>query len=168
MHKFARQVFETNNVDNCSRYCQSPASDGLMSTVGIGGDAGTIKDIAAAGLVILVGCSPAEGHPVLASKIKRAHKLHGQKLIIVDLRKHEMAERSDLFIRPKQGTDFVWLSAVTKYMIDQGWHDESFIKEHVNQYDEFLSLMEHIHLKNCRKDYWHFKRELNSNGRNNS
>jgi predicted molibdopterin-dependent oxidoreductase YjgC len=30
--------------------------------------------------------------------VKRAHKLHGQKLIVADLRRNEMAERSDLFI----------------------------------------------------------------------
>src|SRR5699024_7269563 len=54
MQKLARQQFETNNVDNCSRYCQSPATDGLMRTVGMGGDAGTIKDIAKAGLVIII------------------------------------------------------------------------------------------------------------------
>ncbi|WP_322924103.1 formate dehydrogenase subunit alpha [Paenibacillus campi] len=141
IQKLARQVFQTNNVDNCSRYCQSPASDGLMSTVGIGGDAGTIKDIAAAGLVILIGCAPADGHPVLATRIKRAHKLHGQKLIVADLRKHEMAERSDLFIRPQQGTDFVWITAITNYMIEQGWHQPAFIEQHVNQYDDYLKLI---------------------------
>jgi formate dehydrogenase major subunit len=141
VQKLSRQVFGTNNVDNCSRYCQSPASWGLQQTGGIGGDSGTIKDIAGAGLVLLVGCAPAEGHPVLATRIKRAHKLHGQKLITVDVRKHEMAERADLFVRPKQGTDYVWLSAVTKYMIDKGWHDEMFIRNHVNQYEEFLRMI---------------------------
>ncbi len=49
--KLARQIYGTNNVDNCSRYCQSPATDGLFRTVGMGGDAGTVKDIAEAGLV---------------------------------------------------------------------------------------------------------------------
>lgn len=142
IQKLARQVFGTNNVDNCSRYCQSPASWGLQQTGGIGGDSGTIQDIAGAGLVMLVGCAPAEGHPVLATRIKRAQKLHGQKLITVDVRRHEMGDRADLFIRPKQGTDYVWLSAITKYMIDQGWHDEKFITEHVNHYDEFLEMME--------------------------
>ncbi|MDN4618888.1 formate dehydrogenase subunit alpha [Paenibacillus sp. PsM32] len=142
IQKLARQVFETNNVDNCSRYCQSPASDGLMSTVGIGGDAGTIKDIAAAGLVILIGCSPAEGHPVLATRIKRAHKLHGQQLVVADLRKHEMAERADLFIRPQQGTDFVWITAIMNYMVEQGWHAADFIQQHVNQFDEYLKASE--------------------------
>jgi formate dehydrogenase major subunit len=147
MQKLARQVFQTNNVDNCSRYCQSPASWGLQYTGGIGGDSGTIKDIAKAGLVMLVGCAPGEGHPVLATRIKRAHKLHGQKLISVDLRKHEMAERADLFIRPKQGTDYVWLSAVAKYIIEQNWHDAKFIEEHVNFYPEYLKLLERFTLE---------------------
>ena len=40
MQKLSRQVIGTNNVDNCSRYCQTPATKGLVRTVGIGGDAG--------------------------------------------------------------------------------------------------------------------------------
>ncbi len=48
-----------------------------------------------------------------------------------------MAERSDLFISPKQGTDQVWLMAVTKYMIDQGWHDQAFIDENVNYFEDY-------------------------------
>ncbi len=151
MQKLARQVFGTNNVDNCSRYCQSPATDGLFRTVGMGGDAGTIQDIAKAGLVIIVGANPAEGHPVLATRVKRAHKLHGQKLIVADLRKNEMAERSDLFIRPRQGTDQVWLMAVTKYMIDQGWHDQAFINENVNFFEEYKQSLETYTLEYAEK-----------------
>src|SRR5699024_7730424 len=45
MQKFARQIIGTNNVDNCSRYCQSPATKGLFRTVGYGGDSGSIDDI---------------------------------------------------------------------------------------------------------------------------
>ncbi|MEC1416884.1 formate dehydrogenase subunit alpha [Bacillus haynesii] len=151
MQKLARQVFDTNNVDNCSRYCQSPATDGLFRTVGMGGDAGTIRDIAKAGLVIIVGANPAEGHPVLATRVKRAHKLHGQKLIVADLRKNEMAERSDLFIRPRQGTDQVWLMAVTKYMIDKGWHDQKFIEENVNFFEEYKQSLETYTLEYAEK-----------------
>nr|WP_177177395.1 formate dehydrogenase subunit alpha [Bacillus sp. MUM 116] len=151
MQKLARQVFETNNVDNCSRYCQSPATDGLFRTVGMGGDAGTIKDIAKAGLVIIIGANPAEGHPVLATRVKRAHKLHGQKLIVADLRKNEMAERSDIFISPKQGTDQVWLMSVTKYLIDQGWHDQNFIDENVNFFDDFKTVLDKYTLEYAEK-----------------
>lgn len=92
--------------------------------------------------MLIVGANPAEGHPVLATRVKRAHKLHGQKLIVADLRRNEMAERSDLFISPKQGTDQVWLMAVTKYMIDQGWHDQAFIDENVNYFDDYKETLE--------------------------
>jgi formate dehydrogenase major subunit len=53
--KFARAIMQSNNVDNCSRYCQSPATAGLMRTVGLGGDTGTIYDIANSDLVIIIG-----------------------------------------------------------------------------------------------------------------
>src|SRR5699024_6030325 len=42
MQKFARQIIGTNNIDNCSRYCQTPATQGLFRTVGHGGDSGSI------------------------------------------------------------------------------------------------------------------------------
>ncbi|HEU5140710.1 MAG TPA: molybdopterin-dependent oxidoreductase, partial [Bacillales bacterium] len=88
------------------------------------------------------GSNTAESHPVLASKIKRAQKLNGHKLIVSDLRKHEMAERADLFIRPKPGTDLVWLSAVTKYILDQGWEAKAFLRDHVNDYDDYVKSLE--------------------------
>ncbi|MCK6259105.1 formate dehydrogenase subunit alpha [Fictibacillus sp. KIGAM418] len=142
IQKLARQVIGTNNIDNCSRYCQSPATMGLQRTVGYGGDAGSMEDLENAELVIIVGSNTAEAHPVLASKIKRAHKLFGQKLIVADLRKHEMAERADLYIHPNPGTDLVWLSAVTKYIIDQGWHDKEFLSGKVNGYADYLESLQ--------------------------
>ncbi|MDX6577431.1 MAG: formate dehydrogenase major subunit, partial [Blastocatellia bacterium] len=52
MQKLARAVVGTNNIDNCSRYCQAPATVGLFRTVGYGGDSGSITDIAQADLVL--------------------------------------------------------------------------------------------------------------------
>ena len=49
MQKLARAVIGTNNMDNCSRYCQAPATMGLFRTVGYGGDSGSISDIEQAG-----------------------------------------------------------------------------------------------------------------------
>src|SRR6202046_4049607 len=131
MQKLARAVIGTNNMDNCSRYCQAPATQGLFRTVGIGGDSGSIRDIENAGLVLIIGSNTAESHPVLATRVKRAHKLRGQKLIVADLREHEMARRADLFIRPNPGTDLVWLSAITRYILDQGLERAAFISQWV-------------------------------------
>jgi formate dehydrogenase major subunit len=79
VQKLARVVFGTNNVDNCARYCQSPATTALARTVGYGGDSGTMRDIELADVVLIVGSHTATSHPVLAAHIKRQHKLRGQK-----------------------------------------------------------------------------------------
>ena len=142
MQKLSRAVIGTNNMDNCSRYCQAPATQGLFRTVGIGGDSGSIRDIENAGLVLIIGSNTAESHPVLATRVKRAHKLRHQKLIVADLREHEMAKRADLFFRPKPGTDMVWLSAVSRYLLDNGMADTKFLNKWVNGLDEYKKSLE--------------------------
>jgi formate dehydrogenase major subunit len=137
MQKLARAVIGTNNVDNCSRYCQAPATTGLFRTVGYGGDSGSITDIEQADLVLIIGSNTAESHPVLATRVKRAHKLHGQKLIVADLREHEMARRADLLLQPRPGTDLVWLSAVTRYILDESLADCEFLSHWTNGLDEY-------------------------------
>ncbi len=142
MQKLARAVIGTNNIDNCSRYCQTPATMGLQRTVKLGGDAGSISDIESAGLVLIIGSNTAESHPVLATRVKRSHKLHGQRLIVADLRKHEMAERADLFIRPNPSTDPVWINAVARYLIDHNLHKQEFVTQWVNKFDEYERSLE--------------------------
>ncbi len=142
MQKLARAVIGTNNMDNCSRYCQAPATEGLFRTVGYGGDSGSIKDIENAGLVLIIGSNTAEAHPVLATRVKQAHKLRGQKLIVADLRKHEMAERADIFFQPKPGSDIAWLSAITKYILDNGLEKTEFLDKWVNGRDEYYKSLE--------------------------
>jgi formate dehydrogenase major subunit len=137
MQKLSRAVIGTNNMDNCSRYCQAPATVGLFRTVGYGGDSGSIKDIENASLVLIVGSNTAESHPVLATRVKQAHKLRGQKLIVSDLRKNEMAERADIFLHPKPGTDLIWLSAISRYILDNGLAKTAFLEQWVNGLEEY-------------------------------
>jgi len=142
MQKFARAVIGTNNVDNCSRYCQAPATVGLFRTVGYAGDAGSIMDIGSSALVVIVGANTAESHPVLATRIKRAHKLHGQRLIVADPRRNEMAERADIHFRPRPGTDLIWISAITRYMFDKGHAKMDFLDRWVNGAEEYRKSLE--------------------------
>jgi formate dehydrogenase major subunit len=142
MQKLARAVIGTNNMDNCSRYCQAPATTGLFRTVGYGGDSGSISDIERAGLVLIIGSNTAESHPVLATRVKRSHKLRGQKLIVSDLRENEMARRADVFLHPRPSTDLFWLSAVTRYIFDNGLAKQSFIDKWVNNAEEYKKSLE--------------------------
>ena len=147
MQKLARAVIGTNNIDNCSRYCQTPATMGLSRTVKYGGDSGSIADIEKAALVVVIGSNTSESHPVLATRIKRSHKHRGQRLIVADLRKHEMAERADIFFRPKPSTDAVWLNSIAKYILDQGWHKQQFVAKWVNGFEDYKKSLESYSLE---------------------
>jgi formate dehydrogenase major subunit len=147
MQKLARAVIGTNNMDNCSRYCQAPATTGLFRTVGYGGDSGSISDIEKAGLVLIIGSNTAESHPVLATRVKRAHKLRGQKLIVSDLRENEMARRADVFLHPRPGTDLFWLSAVTRYIFDNGLAKQAFVDKWVNGAEAYIKSLESFTLE---------------------
>lgn len=151
MQKLARAVVGTNNVDNCARYCQNPATMGLQRTVGYGGDSGSIADIERAGLVLIIGANPAENHPVLATRVKRSHKFRGQRLIVADLRKHEMAERADIFFRPNPSTDSVWLNGIAKYILDHNLHQPKFIEQWVNQFEEYKKSLEPFTLEHTER-----------------
>src|ERR1700687_1378908 len=142
LQKLARAIIGTNNVDNCSRYCQSPATVGLFRPVGYGGASGSLSHMEKADLVIIVGSNTAESHPVIATRVKSSHKLEGQKLIVSDLREHEMARRADLFLHPKPGTDLVWLSAISRYLLDNGLANTKFLEQWANGLAEYRKSLE--------------------------
>ncbi len=137
MQKLARAVAGTNNIDNCSRYCQSPATAGLFRTMGYGGDSGSISDLQQADLILFIGSNTAESHPVIATRLRQAQKHKGQQHIVMDVRRHDMADGADIFIQPHPGTDLVCLNAFSRFIVDQGLHDAGFIEEKVNGFDAF-------------------------------
>lgn len=144
--KLARQVLGTHNTDNCSRYCQAPATQGLWRTVGYGGDSGSISDIERAALVLTVGTNTSDSHPVIASRIRRAQKLNGQKLVVADLRRHELAQRADVFLQPKPGTDLIWLTAMTRFILEEGLADQAFLTENVNGLADYTQSLDQFTL----------------------
>jgi formate dehydrogenase major subunit len=48
-----------------------------------------------------------------------------------------MAERADIHFRPRPGTDLVWLSAMTRYMFDNGHTKLEFLDKWVNGVEEY-------------------------------
>lgn len=62
-----------------------------------------------------------------------------------------MAERADLFLRPKPGTDLVWLSAVTKYIFDQGWENREFLDKWVKDVETYKASLDKFTLEYAEK-----------------
>ena len=110
--------------------------------MGYGGDSGSISDIEKADLVLIIGSNTAESHPVIATRVKSSHKLNGQKLIVSDLREHEMAQARGSLPASQAGTDLFWLNAISRYLLDNGLAHTKFIDQWVNGLDEYRKSLE--------------------------
>lgn len=69
-------------------------------------------------------------------------KKRGMKILTVDPRKSELAKRADIHISAKPGMDSAILACLIKQIIEQGWIDESFIRENVDGLKELKAAVE--------------------------
>ncbi len=71
-------------------------------------------------------------HPLKRIKEARAR---GMKLIVVDPRRTETAEYADVFLQPLPGYDAAILAAIIRIILDEGWQDADFCRQHVGDLD---------------------------------
>ena len=101
------------------------------------------RDIEQADLVLIIGSNTAESHPVLATRVKRAHKLRGQKLIVSDLREaRDGAARRSLPPSRSRARTWSGCRAVTRYIFDNGLAKADFLKHWVNGVEEYSKSLE--------------------------
>ena len=79
--------------------------------------------------MVTIGSNTAESHPVLATRVKRAHKLNGQKLIVADIRKHEMATSRGYFHSAATLHGHCMALAVARYIIESGLQKTDFVND---------------------------------------
>lgn len=65
----------------------------------------------------------------------------GGRLIVVDPRRTETAERAELLIQPRPGTDGALALGVAHLLVKNGWVDEDFVGRHVQGYEEYRELV---------------------------
>ena len=93
-------------------------------------------DLANARLVVLWGKNAAE------TNVHQMEFLHqaldrGAEIVVIDPRRTETAERASLHLRPRPGTDGAIALAVAHRLIERGWVDEPFVRDHVLGYEAF-------------------------------
>ena len=93
-------------------------------------------DLAAARLVVLWGKNAAETNIHQMVFVDKALEAGG-KLVVIDPRRTETAERADLLIQPRPGTDGAIALAVAHLLIADDAVDHPFIERHVHGYEEF-------------------------------
>ncbi|WP_428212952.1 formate dehydrogenase subunit alpha [Enterococcus faecalis] len=127
--KMVRAAFGTNNVDNCARVCHSASVHGLAQTLGSGAMTNPIADITEdVDMILLVGSSPEEAHPVIGAQIRQAIQ-RGTQVVVVDPRKINLVKDSALHLQVQAGTNVAFANGMMHVILKEGLADRHFIEE---------------------------------------
>lgn len=127
--KLAKGFLRTVHIESNSRLCMASAGTGFKQSLGADGPPGSYTDFDRADLFFVTGANMADCHPILFLRMADRLKA-GAKLIVVDPRRTATAERADLFLQIKSGTDLALLNGLLHLLVQGGDIDEEFIAEH--------------------------------------
>jgi anaerobic selenocysteine-containing dehydrogenase len=102
-----------------------------VGSVATGSAGGAMADIAQAGCLILWGYNPSFSRLTHATATVEALK-RGMKLIVVDPRNVGLANKADLWLRVRPGTDGALALGLANLMLERGWYDRGFVREWTN------------------------------------
>ena len=145
--RFARTVLETNNLDNGSSLYHAAARRGFSEAIGFPGINYPLEDLSCTDLIMVIGADPGSTAPLLNYEIKRAVKLRGAQLILVDPRKTSLAFLADCRLRPAAGTDLALLMGMAGVIVDEDLTDREFIARKTEGYRELLQSMNGLSLE---------------------
>lgn len=138
--KMMRGVIGTNNVDHCARLCHSSTVAGLATTLGSGAMTNSIDEVSNLKSIFVIGSNTTENHPVIGTKIKQAVR-KGAKLIVADPRRIELADKADVFLQIKPGTNVALLNTIMNVIISENLQDIDYIKERTENYEALVELV---------------------------
>ncbi|OBI80632.1 molybdopterin oxidoreductase [Mycobacterium sp. E740] len=132
--KLAKGFVRTMHIESNSRLCMASAGTGFKQSLGADGPPGSYTDFDCTDLFFVIGANMADCHPIL--HLRMADRLKaGAKLIVVDPRRTATAERADLFLQIKPGTDLALLNGLLHLLVENGDIDRDFIAEHTDGWE---------------------------------
>lgn len=127
--KLARGCIGTNQLESNSRLCMASAGTGYKLSLGADGPPGSYDDLDRADLFLVSGANMADCHPILFLRLLDRIK-SGAKLIVIDPRRTATAEKADLFLQLRAGSDLLLLNGLLHLLHAEGYLDADFIAAH--------------------------------------
>jgi anaerobic selenocysteine-containing dehydrogenase len=90
---------------------------------------------------MLIGTNPTVSMVATVSCANPARSMadarkRGQKLIVIDPRRHEAAKHADIFLQPRPGEDPTLLAGLIHVIINEGLYDHEFVDENTQGFEQ--------------------------------
>jgi anaerobic selenocysteine-containing dehydrogenase len=133
----------TAHLDGNTRLCTATAANALIESFGTDGAPGSYADFDLTDAIFLVGHNMASTQTVLWARV--LDRLDGPNppwLVVVDPRRTEAARRADVHLAPRPGTNLPLLNGLLRVLIERGWIDSAFIREHTVDFETLVAATE--------------------------
>ncbi|NWC88453.1 molybdopterin-dependent oxidoreductase [Pseudomonas reactans] len=141
INKLAKGFVRTANIESNSRLCMASAGSGYKLSLGSDGPPGSYEDFDRADLFFVIGANMADCHPILFLRMMDRVKA-GAKLIVVDPRRSATADKANLFLPIKPGTDLALLNGLLHLLVKNGHTDPAFIAAFTEGWEAMPELLE--------------------------
>lgn len=135
-NKLAKGFVRTNNIESNSRLCMASAGAGYKLSLGSDAPPGSYQDFDHSDLFLVIGANMADCHPILYLRMMDRIKA-GAKLIVVDPRRTTTAEKADMYLPIKPGTDLALLNCLLFLLHKNGKVDADFIEQYTQGWESF-------------------------------
>ncbi|TET17515.1 MAG: 2Fe-2S iron-sulfur cluster binding domain-containing protein [Dehalococcoidia bacterium] len=122
-NKFIGEVVGSDSIDTRDGESYRIISEGirLFQNNGRGLDIECpIEDILEADCIIVVGADPEKTNPIISTLVRRAVSQRKAKLIVIDSSRDVFPLWTDLWLKPRAGSEGVLLNGLAKILIDKG------------------------------------------------
>ncbi|MBC9251618.1 reductase [Pseudomonas alcaligenes] len=126
-NKLVKGYLGSNQIESNSRLCMASASSGYKLSLGADGPPGSYQDFDQADVFFVIGANMADCHPILFLRMMDRVKA-GARLIVVDPRRNATADKADLFLQIKPGSDLALLNGLLHLLHVNGHTDSAFIE----------------------------------------
>lgn len=140
-NKLVKGYLGSNNIESNSRLCMASAGSGYKLSLGADGPPGSYEDFDQADLFFVIGANMADCHPILFLRMMDRVKA-GAKLIVVDPRRNTTADKANLFMQIKPGTDLALLNGLLHLLVKNGHTDTEFIAEFTEGWEVMPDFLE--------------------------
>lgn len=142
VNKLVKGFLKTNNIDTNSRLCMSSAVVGYKKTFGEDSVPIAYDDIELADTFLITGANPAWCHPILFRRLeKHKEKNPKTKVICIDPRRTDTAAFADLHLQIIPGSDIILYHAIARRIIEKGYVDHDFVKNHAENFKQYKDLV---------------------------
>ncbi|MEN0085234.1 MAG: nitrate reductase [Leifsonia sp.] len=127
----------TPHMDGNTRLCTATAATALKETFGADGQPGCYEDIDECDAMFLWGHNLAATQTVTWSRVlDRLAGPNPPRLVVIDPRRTATAEKAEVHLALRPGTNLALLLCLERELIENGWVDEEFVAAHTTGLDE--------------------------------